>query len=67
MPLDRGSIKKGMLLHGGECPGMMTKDRPPVRYGQPPPEPDFSEIEARLTEARRRLEEIAAAVKASKR
>ena len=71
--IDKSAIKVGMFITGGLQPVYIADDPPaPVVYGtgvqrRPRPAPNFNEITERLAEARKRLDEIAAAVREAKR
>lgn len=64
---DRDDIRPGLLMTL-DCSGVgpayikMSPPRPPVRYGDEPP--DFSEISQRLDETRQRLEKLRADLRA---
>ena len=62
MSINRSLYRRGVFLKGGP---VLNKATGPVVYGKPLEKPtaNLAEIEARLDQARKRLEEIAAAVR----
>ena len=70
MRIDKSQLKVGQFITlDAGVPAVVHKRAPP-KFGDPPPKPqspDFSEIQARLDDAQKRLEEIRAMVRRRKR
>ena len=64
---DRSEIREGLYIEGGNHPAQMfiTKSRDPIR--KPPKPPDFGAISDQLEAARKKLEEIAQALRVARR
>ncbi len=63
--LDKDTIKVGMFIVGDAYAASHDPTAAPITYGQR--RPNLADINARLDAARRRLEEIAAAVREARR
>jgi hypothetical protein len=61
VPIDKAFYVRGRFLTGDSYPAV-TEGLDPVRYGCPP-KPNLAEVARRLDEARKRLDEIARAVR----